>query len=336
MGNYAQKNQRFGAMTPKEEIESEDPREKPISAIKEPETKEVEGDEVDEAIDSGDDPEEDLADDLARMRIDDDKERTHEEKLAAAADGKKVTPLRRKREMLENEDVSFQQMDWSDDPHRYTKKGTAMKVVFVRTIGEVATMLGAWLFVMQGMNGLMEKRLDRFKWGVARKHIRPVVEKLDGFLQNTFPGIVTKEVVEAREAGNLDQLAREYAPYFVDLPTSLVVGTAGKLCVQEELNKRLDVPLSTHENVFSAGLDNAVQLGSVLYLAHGAGKVPKEKLEQFFTHVLAPIEKDPHKLSKLATYATNIQVPNMLAFGVSSKYMADKVMEEIDRQQNEL
>lgn len=211
--------------------------------------------------------------------------------------------------------------------HGHSAAGVTSKVMFVRTIGEVAGMVAAWALSMKLMNGVFRKSSMRLKDAVGEKLLEPNVDKIDSFVSRMAPGLVGKELQAARDTGSAKKIAREYAPYIVDLPVAVAASFGGKVWAQEELNKRLDVPLETHENVFSAVIDNGVQLGSIAYLVSPVGLKHKEQLTQMVEKIVKPFVK-PEDLANYADYGANVQVPNLIAFGASSAYLLKQALED--------
>ena len=216
--------------------------------------------------------------------------------------------------------------------HGHSQAGVATKVMFVRTIGEVTGMVAAWALVMRGMNGLAKNSVEAWKNSTAEKLILPRVDRIEGLVQKYIPGLASKKLIEARETGDKFKIARQYAPYVTDMPVAVVASFGGKVWAQEELNKRLDVPLDTHENITSAVLDNAVQLGSFAYLASPVGKGTRDACNRMMTKIIKPYVKEAD-LSNYADYATSLQVPNALAFGASSLYLVRQALDTHDKEQ---
>lgn len=216
------------------------------------------------------------------------------------------------------------------DDHEHSPAGVSAKVMFVRTIGEVAGMGLSWFAAMKVMNGAFEKSTMRMKDRVSEKYILPRIGKIEAFVQKYVPGIASKKLVDARELGDASKVARTYAPYLTDIPVALVASFGGKVWAQEELNKRLDVPLKTHENWTSAFVDNGVQFGSVMYLASPVGRGHKEAFSRLTEKLIKPYVRQ-EKLADYADYGASFQVPNIIAFASSSAYLLRQALDEPDR-----
>lgn len=218
--------------------------------------------------------------------------------------------------------------------HARHEWGDIRKAVVAKAGGEAASIVSG------GMSSvIVHHTLLRKPWGTVETHlidhvVLPNLEGMDKFLEG-FPSIDPPKDRVKRHAMPPREQARLITEKLVDIfGLPVVFGIAGQLIGNQIMFKALKMEatrgrpmgITPRENLLIVGADQAAMFGGI-YLLNKTLPNTALSMQQGLESLLEKLGMDPENAETKASWAVNKQVPNALAFLLSS-YMTYRFMRD--------